>query len=174
MVRGWGWPASTQGASQAENSPHHQSLLLVQAHPGSQEHPARHRDANKKSDSSGAKPCILEELCSSFASKPRLEQGSSHREQRMFTQGCFFTHLLSRVARNPLSARLSIIPRLPLHKNTRHCQDCIQQEFQLSQYRSCQEPQCTSRLFQDCGASPSWQIPPYSTPSESHLFTALP
>lgn len=114
------------GASQVENSPHHQSLLLVQAHPGSQKRPARHREANEKSDSSGAKPCMLAELWASSASKPRLEQGCpSHRERKMFRH--FFTHLLSRVAGNPLSARLSVIPRLPLHKNTRHHQDCIQQ-----------------------------------------------
>lgn len=141
----------THGASQVEDSPHHQSLLLAQAHPGSQERPARHRDANKKSDGAAAKPCTLAELWASFASKPRLEQrsSSSHREQRMFRH--FLTHLLSRVARNPLSARLSIIPRFPLHKNTRHHQDCIQQW--ISAPRGFPEPQCTPRLSQGCGVS---------------------
>lgn len=168
MEKQEGWPGGGDGqqahteTSQVENSRRHQSLLLVQAHPGSQEHPARHRDANEKLDSSGAKPCTLEELCSSSALKPRMEQGSFHREQRMFTQGCFFTHLLSRVARNPLSARLSIIPRLPLHKNTRHHQDCIQQGFQLPQHRGCQEPQRTPSLFQGCGGLP--------TPADSSLL----
>lgn len=80
-----------------------------------------------KSAGFGAKPCMLAEPWTSLALKPRLVQGTSpsHRGQRTLTHG-HFTHLLSRAARNSLSARFSVVPRFPLHKDTRHCQDYIQ------------------------------------------------
>lgn len=99
----------------------------------------------------------------------------------MLVHRCF-THLFSRVAGNPLSARFSIVPRLPLHKDTRHCQDCIQ--CPVVNFRS-HSTEAVRILVHPKPLSWLWSLPrelpipsrfplQLHVPSASHLFTAAP
>ena len=180
-VRRWGWPASMHGGHRGHGQRTHlitrlsyrSRLTLVSRRAlGEQATGVQMRQVSRFR-SKGLHTCRASgKLCS----KPRLAQGSSpsHSGQRMLPHGCF-THLLSGAAGNPLSARFSVVPRLPLHKDTRHRQDCIQCPW----HRGRQEPRCTPSPFLGCGLSPGTSPspadpPPLHLPSMNHLFTAAP
>lgn len=126
VVRGWGWPASTHGGITGRELT---SSPVSPAGPGSPwfpEAPCKAQGGKREVRQLWSKALHACRALGKLCFKAQAGAGLSLSQRAEDVQTLLHPPSL-RGCLNLLSARLSVIPRLPLHKNTRHHQDCIQQ-----------------------------------------------